>query len=57
MVKTEYLTIKQVIQELGIGPATFYRWQGNGDIKTKKFYGSTIISRAEVERVRRERGK
>jgi len=55
MVKTEYLTIKQVIRELGIGPATFYRWKKEGFIKSKSFYGATLISRAEVERVRRKR--
>ncbi len=47
------LTIKQAILELGIGEATFYRWQKRAKINTIKMFGRTLIPISEISRIKR----
>ena len=48
------LTIKQATLELGIGVATFYRWQKQSKINTIKMFGRTLVPISEISRLKKE---
>ena len=50
-------TIRQAIIELGIGEATFYRWQKQAKINTIKMFGRTLIPLSEISRLKKKVGK
>ena len=47
------LTIKQATLELGIGVATFYRWQKQSKINTIKMFGRTLVPISEISRLKK----
>ena len=54
--EVELLTVADAARELGIHPVTIYRWAEQGRMTAHRLgVHATVVSRADVERIRAER--